>query len=126
MKVFLNPGHHRKLDSGAVNPVSGLREADVAWNVTTEIPGSIREILENAGIDVEVLQSDSLSEITDVANNSGCDYFVSIHCNAFNTIAKGTEVEVYGFNTYGAQLGQSIQDAIVNKLGTDYILKVAC
>ena len=118
MKVFLNPGHDRQLDSGAVNPISGLREADVVWNVTTVIPGCIREILENAGIEVAVLQSDSLSEITETANNSGCDYFVSIHCNAFNTIAKGSEVEVYGFNTYGAQLGQSIQDAMVSKLGT--------
>lgn len=118
MKVFLNPGHDRSLDSGAVNPISGLREADVVWNVTVEIPNSIKSILENAGIEVEVLQSDSLSEITNSANWSNCDYFVSIHCNAFNTVAKGTEVEVYGFNTYGAELGQSIQNAIVSKLGT--------
>ena len=118
MKVFLNPGHDRQLDSGAVNPISGLREADIVWNVTNEIPGCIREILNNAGIETEVLQSDSLSEITTTANYSGADYFVSIHCNAFNTIAKGSEVEAYGFGTYGAQLAQSIQTNIVNKLGT--------
>ncbi len=30
MKVFINPGHDVALDSGAVNPVYGTRECDVA------------------------------------------------------------------------------------------------
>ena len=30
MKVFINPGHDINLDSGAVNPVYGTRECDVA------------------------------------------------------------------------------------------------
>lgn len=30
---FINPGHMPGVDSGAVNPVSGLRECDVAKKV---------------------------------------------------------------------------------------------
>ena len=33
MKVFINPGHDTKYDSGAVNPSSGLRECDVAASI---------------------------------------------------------------------------------------------
>ena len=118
MKVFLNPGHDRNLDSGAVSPRTGLREADVVWNVTVGIDNSIQQILESNGIETEVLQNDSLSYISSTANYSGADYFVSIHCNAFNTVAKGTEVEAFALNTTGAALAQSIQNAMVSALGT--------
>lgn len=33
MKVFINPGHMPGVDSGAVNPNSGLKECDVALAV---------------------------------------------------------------------------------------------
>lgn len=118
MKIFLNPGHDRQLDSGAVNPNSGLREADVVHQVSIQIANSIKEILERNGIGVPNIQCDSLSQIASAANDSGCDYFVSIHCNAFNTVAKGTEVEIYSTSSEGADLAQSIQNEIVSRLGT--------
>lgn len=33
MLVYLNPGHDRKLDSGAVNTNLNLRECDLAWRL---------------------------------------------------------------------------------------------
>lgn len=33
MKVYINPGHDLKYDSGAVNPVTGVRECDVAAKI---------------------------------------------------------------------------------------------
>ena len=118
MKIFLNPGHDRQLDSGAVNPVHRLREADVVWSVTEEVTRCIRERLNDAGIETETLQDDSLSRITNVANNSGSDYFVSIHCNAFNTVAQGTEVEVYSHSSAGNELAKAVQSSIVETLST--------
>ena len=118
MKVFLNPGHDRRLDSGAVNPVHGLREADVAYDVSHDIAGCIRERLEAAGIEVDVYQNDSLSSICELANDSGADYFVSIHCNAFNTEAKGTEVEVYNYGSSAYELAKKVQSSIVKSMGT--------
>ena len=37
MKVYINPGHDRKYDSGAVNPNSGLRECDVAASIGAKV-----------------------------------------------------------------------------------------
>ncbi|MBE6074181.1 MAG: N-acetylmuramoyl-L-alanine amidase [Selenomonas ruminantium] len=128
MKVFINAGHDRKYDSGAVNPDTGLREADVAANVAELVKG----YLEAAGCECQSMQSDNLAPtgvgrsdhadrqgltVTETANAWGADVFVSIHCNAFNESAHGTEVECYGGGA-GAKLAQCIQDQIVDSLGT--------
>ena len=118
MKVFLNPGHDRSLDSGAVNPVTGSREADVVHNITVAITNSINHILTNNGVDTKCLQDNSLSAITSRANSWDADLFVSIHCNAFNTIARGTETEVYSYGTEAERLAKVVNSSIVNRLGT--------
>ena len=114
MRIFLNPGHHPKYDSGAVDPISGLRECDVALNISNYV----KSILEDSGMTVMRFQSDSLSEICVQANRSNADYFISIHCNAFNQKAHGTEVEVYSLSSEAANLAQSVQTAIVKSLYT--------
>lgn len=128
MKVFINPGHDTKYDSGAVNPNTGLREADVA----AEVGALVVDYLEAAGCECKIMQSDNLAPtragrssyddrqgptVTETANEWGADIFVSIHCNAANTEARGTEVECYGGGA-GEQLAQCIQSQIVNSLGT--------
>lgn len=128
MKVFINPGHDQKYDSGAVNPNSGLRECDVA----AEVGALVVDYLEAAGCECQIMQSDNLAPtpagrssyddrhgatVTETANDWGADIFVSIHCNAANTEARGTEVECYGSGA-GEQLAQCIQSQIVDSLGT--------
>lgn len=128
MKVFINPGHDTTYDSGAVNPNTGLRECDVA----AEVGALVKHYLELAGCECELMQSDNLAPtssgrsayadrqgatVTETANEWGADIFVSIHCNAANTDAQGTEVECYGSGA-GKQLAQCIQSQIVNSLGT--------
>ena len=80
MKVFLNPGHapNGNPDPGAVNGETGLRECDVALAVGE----SAESYLNAAGVETELLQSDSLYDICEAANSSDADIFVSIHCNA--------------------------------------------
>ena len=125
MKVYLNPGHDRKYDSGAVHPSSGMREADVAY----EVGVLVKKYLEAVGYEVITRQSDNLNwdsgypdrqdySVCPEANNWPADIFVSIHCNAFNCNARGTEVECYSYRSKGARLAQCIQDQIVNSLGT--------
>ena len=128
MKVFINPGHDIKYDSGAVNPSTGLRECDVA----SSIGELVRQYLMAAGCECYLMQSDNLAPtragrseyedrqgltVTETANDWGADIFVSIHCNAANTAARGTEVECFGGGT-GEQLAQCIQSQIVDSLGT--------
>lgn len=122
MKVFLNPGHAPGIDNGAVNAATGLQEADVALSVGL----LVQKYLNAAGVETELLQSDNLAGespdypcVTATANASGADLFVSIHCNAANTTARGTEVEVYD-NTGGAsvELAECMMDQIIGSLGT--------
>jgi len=123
-KVFINAGHKIGIDSGAVNPVSGLQEAVVVLNVAEKV----KYYLENVGYEVELLQSNSLNgededvnnpSICRTANESNADLFVSIHCNAFNTQAKGTEVEVYSYScTEANKLANCIQNQICDSLHT--------
>lgn len=124
MKVFINPGHDLDYDSGAVNPNNGLRECDIAARVGNRVKG----YLEVAGCEVQILQSDNLyydSQYADrptavcaAANDWPADVFVSLHCNAANTQAQGTEVECYDSNGAGGRLAQCIQSQIVNSIGT--------
>ena len=75
MKVFLNPGQapNGHPDPSAVNEETGLRESDVALAVGK----SAASYLNAAGVETELLQSDSLYEICETANSSDADIFVS-------------------------------------------------
>ena len=121
MHVFINPGHDLERDSGAVNPTSGLRECDVA----ADIGGLVKGYLEAAGCEVRMLQSDNLAGetpdlpcVVDTANGWPADVFVSLHCNAANGYARGTETLVYANDGESARLAACIQSQIVDSLGT--------
>ena len=112
MKVFLNPGHDVNLDSGAVNPVYGTRECDVARDAGK----MLARYLETAGCEVRTLQDDDLGLVCAGSNEWGADIFVSLHCNAFNTQAKGTETLYKSFN--GQRLANDIQRQIIRSIHT--------
>lgn len=87
-KAFINPGHCIGIDPGAVGP-NGVEEAVVVNNVGNKV----KTYLEAAGVEVEILQDDSLENICSAANASGADVFISLHCNASdNPQANGTEI----------------------------------
>lgn len=123
-KVFLNPGHKIGLDSGAVNPISGLQEAQVCYDICEKV----KYYLENVGIEVYMLQSNSLygedadennPPVCQTSNNWGADVVISVHCNAFNTVAKGTETLIYNYGFHEPRkLAECIQSQIVNSLNT--------
>ena len=122
MRVYINPGHDQQYDSGACN-ADGTREADIA----AAVGELVKSYLEAAGCEVMMRQSDNLCwdsnyadrdvAVCPEANMWPADIFVSIHCNAFNATAKGTEVECYGPGE-GETLAQCIQSQIVGSLGT--------
>ncbi|WP_302010493.1 N-acetylmuramoyl-L-alanine amidase family protein [Veillonella parvula] len=113
MKVFINPGHDVALDSGAVNPVYGTRECDVARDAGK----MLARYLETAGCEVRTLQNDDLGLVCAESNAWGADIFVSLHCNAFNTQARGTETLYKTFNN-GQQLANDIQSQIIRSINT--------
>ena len=133
MKVFINPGHDIKYDSGAVhydtNVNVDLRECDVALKIGT----AVQKYLEVAGCEFYLMQSDNLAPtpagrsdyndrqgmtVTETANEWGADIFVSIHCNAATGTARGTEVECYNRMSNGGNLAQCIQSQLINSIDT--------
>lgn len=112
LRVFLNPGHapDGNPDPGASNRITGLQECDVAKNIAD----LVEKYLVAAGVEVVGnLQSDSLYEVVQSSNNLGADVFISIHCNAFNEMANGTEVWHYHTSRDGKKLAECIQRQIV-------------
>lgn len=127
-KIVLDPGHSGNPDPGAVGP-SGLREANVAQDVANKLANLLQAdghevILTKQGDDPA---SDDLGYRTSMANDTGADVFLSIHCNSASAQAHGTETYYY---TYGSQnsarLAELCQTELVKELGlTDRGVKTA-
>lgn len=120
-KIFLNPGHCIGIDSGAVNTVNGVTEAEICRSIADKV----EHYLKNAGCSVYTLQSNNLcgeypahKSIVATANDWNADIFVSLHCNAFNQHAQGTECLIFAKGSYAEDLADAIQRQIVNALDT--------
>ena len=125
MRVFLNPGHDPLYDSGAVNAELGLRECDVA----ADIGARVKLYLELVGMEVFLMQSDNLAweschierwnaAVTDEANKWCADIFISLHCNAADGEAHGTETLIYACGGRAERLARTIEQQITRSLGT--------
>lgn len=107
MKIFVNAGHCIGKDSGAIG--FGITEAQKVFNIGKQVD----KILKSFGFETKFLQSDSLREICDVSNSWKSDLFVSIHCNAANKIAQGTETYCYRGSTTGRKFATAVHNSIV-------------
>lgn len=74
------------------------------------------QYLETAGCEVKALQDDDLGLVCETSNEWGADIFVSLHCNAFNTQARGTETLYKSFN--GQRLANDIQSQLIRSINT--------
>ncbi|MGX4670960.1 N-acetylmuramoyl-L-alanine amidase [Cerasibacillus sp. JNUCC 74] len=105
MKLYLDPGHGGS-DNGASG--NGLYEK----NITLDIATRIKNILTNEYSNVQVRMSRttdttvSLAQRTNDANSWGADYFLSIHCNAFNGSARGYEDYIHSSLSDSSETGR--------------------
>ncbi|MCB0424049.1 MAG: N-acetylmuramoyl-L-alanine amidase [Mangrovimonas sp.] len=94
--VVLDAGHGGK-DSG--NLGSGFKEKDIALNI---VLGIGKELEKNP--DIKVVYTRKTDVFVDlfvrgkIANEAKADLFVSVHCNAHNSSAHGTETWVLGLH----------------------------
>lgn len=120
IRVFVNPGHCPGIDPGAVNSNYGITEAEIVKAVGT----MVADYLDAAGCEVSLLQSDNLywdgrgECVIDSANRWPADILVSLHCNAFNTQARGTECCIFGAGGESERLARCVQRQIVDNLHT--------
>lgn len=127
MKLCIDPGHGmgnvgNRYDSGAVG--GGVAEADVVllWALTLKHVG-----ITEFGVKPEqiVMTRDDATDFMpvgrrdDVALQSGCTHLLSIHCNAGNILASGTET-LYSEDKGNAQsmaFARAVQGAAVLAVG---------
>ena len=109
MKIFINAGHCVGKDSGAVG--FGITEAEKVL----KIGKAVEKYLSAAGCDTRLVQLDSLQGICDASNNWQADYFVSIHCNAANTNAQGTETYCYRNSVTGKKFANAVHNSMIKK-----------
>lgn len=123
-KIYLDPGHnHSGGDTGATG--YGLREQ----NISVQIGQKLKGLLEANGQQVKMSRyavednigngtlRSSLSSRTADANAWGADLFVSIHCNAANEKAYGTETYAYRVSSNGYRLAAGVQKHLVADTG---------
>lgn len=121
MRICLDPGHglsNRKsgrFDSGAV--AAGATEADIVMDWANEL----RSILHAMGHYVCRTRRNH-DDPTPIGTRAGiakqfeCDLMLSLHCNAANGVANGTETFYRG--TERASMAAKINNAVVAALGT--------
>ncbi|ALB43177.1 MULTISPECIES: N-acetylmuramoyl-L-alanine amidase [Nostocales] len=114
MKFGIDIGHNCPPDSGA----GGIKSED---KLTMEVGNKVIAKLESLGHTVISCKPNSASTVNqslgsrcEKANNNRVDFFVSIHFNAFNGQANGTEV--FAISDAGKKVAQKVLDEIV-KLG---------
>ena len=111
MRIFINPGHTpqsdidagRDWDCGATG--YGLQENIVAANIAN-LTAKYLSVLD---CHIKIFQSMSLEEIADVSNYWDSDIFVSIHCNALDGTAIGSQSFYFYNSSAGELLAKSIQ-----------------
>ena len=124
MKIFVDAGHNYSgYGTGAVG--NGLKEQDITFYIADilkdllvsnghSVKMSRNKLKDNVGTTV----ADGLRKRATMANEWGADLFISIHTNAFNGNAKGTETYVYSATSKSVSYAERINDAIVKNLGT--------
>lgn len=112
MKICINGGHCPTRDSGAIG--SRITEAEY----TARMMASVADYLTKAGCTVLTVQEKDLSAICRAANEWGADLFVSIHCNAANKRARGTETFSHYGSAKGKHLAACIQKQLIGAIDT--------
>ena len=101
---------HKESSQGAVSP-SGITE--FAYN--QELAKLIKKYVERA--EVVIVYRRTYEQLPDDVNQIKPDFAISLHCNAFNTKASGSEVLFYEKSSKGKELALKLQNEIVKVLG---------
>ncbi len=102
---------HKKSSPGAVNPRTGLSEFVFNDDLSRRIEEKVQ------GVEVQRVYRRTYQELPEDINALGPDFIVSLHCNAFNGKASGTEVLYYHRSSKGRTIAEVLLRHLVNYLG---------
>lgn len=99
---------------GASNPTTGMTE----YLYNERLAKRIADRLAAVGDEPVIVYRDvPYSRLPEKVNSVGADVVVSLHCNAFDTQASGSEALHYATSQTGKTLARSILDEVVSTLG---------
>ncbi|KAF3888077.1 N-acetylmuramoyl-L-alanine amidase [Tolypothrix bouteillei VB521301] len=114
MKIAIDIGHNCPPDTGARGiQIEDKLTLDVGTKVISKLKDLGHEVVSCKPSQADTVR-ESLAKRCETANNAQADTFVSIHFNAFNGQAYGTEV--YAMSDAGRKIAQSVLNEIA-KLG---------
>jgi len=101
---------HSQQSPGAVNKDSGLTEFSFNESLSIDIMAAVKNV------DIIRVYRHQYRHLPEQINRLNPDLIISLHANAFNTQATGTEVLHYRHSTKGIALAQALQTNLVNAL----------
>ncbi|GAB3049123.1 N-acetylmuramoyl-L-alanine amidase [Virgibacillus ainsalahensis] len=117
MKLYLDPGHGGS-DPGAAG--NGMKEKEVVLDIAQRIRRILTGEYKNISIKMSRTgdRTKTLRQRTNEANSWGADYYLSIHCNAFNRAAHGYEDFIHDSLTSSSRTAhyQDIMHAEISKV----------
>lgn len=101
---------HKKLSPGAMNKAQGLTEFDFNDDLAKRIEGYVNEAV------IQRVYRRTWGELPADINTVDPGFIVSLHCNAFNTEASGTEVLYYHRSQNGKKIAEILHHRLVEYL----------
>ncbi len=101
---------HKKRSPGAVNENFGISEFDFNEDLALRIEKKVNTV------DVQRVYRRTYQELPDDINALNPDFIISLHCNAFNTRASGTEVLYYHRSEKGKMMAEILLKHLVEHL----------
>jgi len=102
---------HKKASPGASNKNAGLTEFDFNEGLAFEIEKAVRDV------DVQRVYRRTYSTLPTDINDLKPDFIISLHCNAFNESASGTETLYYHRSKKSKRIAEILNDNFVKALG---------
>ena len=101
---------HKKASPGAVNRRTGLTEFAFNEDLAMRIERQVRQV------GIQRVYRRTYRELPDDINALGPDFIVSLHCNAFDGRASGTEVLYYHRSEKGRRMSGILQRRLVESV----------
>ena len=102
---------HTVNSQGAVNKRSGLTEFDFNNGLANRIK------IKSEDVKIHIVYRDTYRKLPNDINALNSDFIVSLHCNAFNEEASGTEVLYYHKSSVGRRMADVLVEHLVGHLG---------
>lgn len=102
---------HKKTSSGASNKKSGLTEFAFNEKLAMEIEDNVNDV------SIQRVYRRTYKTLPGDINELNPDFIISMHCNAFNKTASGTEVLYYHRSKKGKRMAKILNVGFIEALG---------